>query len=383
MPNIGVLLPRSSYYDTIGFDIHEGLRSGLANAGREDIRIITENVGFGADKNAVYRSAERLLLDENVAVVFAYLTQRSAQLLRPLFMAANRLLIVLDAGANLPQEWPTTPNILYHSLHNSLGAWLSGKMAIENGHAEAGMVTGYYDGGYLHTAAITFGFQQNGGTIAFNHATGYVKEDFTMAPLVDLQAERPHSCLLSLFSGDFSEWFFSDLNKVYANNCPPVYLAPFGFEEMMLEKAEYPGENVQGIASWSSELDNPANLEFCSSLADSGRTPNLFSLLGWEAASLAIFALEAMETHKNNGRVATETLKTKSFESPRGTIHFHAASNTTLAPMYKAKLVNNGNGFCKLVILDELTDISSAYNAMYAVNLEGAISGWYNSYTCN
>src|SRR3989338_2192712 len=101
MPKIGVLLPRSSYYEIIG---------------------------FGADKNSVYRAAERILLDENIAVVFAYLTQRSAQLLRPLFMAANRLLIVLDAGANLPQEWPTTPNILYHSLHNSLGAWLSGKM---------------------------------------------------------------------------------------------------------------------------------------------------------------------------------------------------------------------------------------------------------------
>ncbi|ASS49287.1 MAG: ABC transporter substrate-binding protein [Candidatus Fluviicola riflensis] len=383
MPKIGVLLPRSSYYDMIGFDIHEGLRSGLAQAGREDIRIITENIGFGADKNSVYRAAERMLLDENIAVVFAYLTQRSAQLLRPLFMAANRLLIVLDAGANLPQEWPTTPNILYHSLHNSLGAWLSGKMAVQDGYSEGGMVTGYYDGGYLHTAAITFGFQQNGGAIAFNHATGYVKEDFSMTPLLDFRAEKPDSCLLSLFSGDFNEWFFRDLNEVYSTNCPPVYLAPFSFEEMMLEKAEYPGERVQGVASWSSELENAANKQFCEVLTDSGKTPNLFSLLGWEAASLAIFALEAMETNKNNGRAATETLKSKTFESPRGMIRFHDASNTTLAPMYKAKVVNNGNNFCKLVIQEELTDIALAYDELFALNLDGAISGWYNSYTCN
>ena len=106
MQTIGILLPRSTYYQTIGFDLFEGLRSGLRHLGRSDIKIITENIGFGAEKQQCYRSAEKLLLEENVSVVIAYIGHRTAQLLRPLFLAANKMLIVLDAGANLPNEWP-------------------------------------------------------------------------------------------------------------------------------------------------------------------------------------------------------------------------------------------------------------------------------------
>lgn len=383
MPTIGILLPRSTYYETIGFDIFNGLRAGLDNIGREDIRIVTDNVGFGADKNAVYRAAERLVLEENCSVILAYITHRSAQLLRPLFMSSNRLLIVLDAGANLPQEWPVTPNILYHSLHNSLGAWLTGKLAARSGNIEGGLVTGYYDGGYLHTAAITEGYSRNGGSIQFNHATGYKSDDFTMKPLENFCPENKPTCLLSLFSGDFNEWFLRDLKEIYPNQFPPIYKAPFALEETMLEKIPYPKSLIKGIACWSKNLDNEANKLFCKTLDESGFVINLFSLLGWEGAIIAAQALDLMISQKNNGRLAANELKTLAFDTPRGTIYFHDGSNTTLAPMYEVSIVDNGHGNCSLKVENMLANIEADYDEMMKIELNGSISGWFNSYTCN
>jgi len=50
MSQIGILIPRSTFYETVGFDMFEGLRSGLKHLGREDIKIFSENIGFGTDQ---------------------------------------------------------------------------------------------------------------------------------------------------------------------------------------------------------------------------------------------------------------------------------------------------------------------------------------------
>ena len=77
MNKIGLLLPRSSFYNTIGFDLFEGLKSGLKKIGRDDIKLVTENIGFGTDKQQCYRSAEKLLLEEDVDLIIASKTQDS------------------------------------------------------------------------------------------------------------------------------------------------------------------------------------------------------------------------------------------------------------------------------------------------------------------
>lgn len=383
MQKIGILLPRSSYYSSISFDLFEGLRAGLNAAGHEDIKIVSENIGFGADRQQAYRSAEKLLLEENAGVVLAYVGHRTAQLLRPLFMSANRLLIVLDAGAHLPQEWPASQNILYHSLNNALGAYLAGKRARSEGFSEGGMMSNYYDGGYLHIVGITNGFTDNGGKMAFNHATGHTPQEFKLEPVADHLKTYPEACLLPVFSGDFCEWLYRDMKALFPEKLPPMFVPPFALEETMLANSVFPGDNVRGIAAWAKDLENAENKKFTGAIADAGREANLFSLLGWEAATLAIEALAKMQANKNNARLAGDQLKEFCFQSPRGEIYFDADTNNSIAPMYDAQLEDDGNGHCKLKITGTTSGIAEAYTALSAVPLENAISGWFNSYTCN
>src|SRR5690606_27025170 len=131
--NIGLLLPRSTYYSSISFDLFNGIKARISPEKHPEIKIFTENIGFGAEKQMVYRAAEQLIMQHDVELVFAYIGHSVAQLLRPLFLATNRMLIVLDAGAHLPHEWPSSENIVYHSLNNAIGAYHLGDMARRDG----------------------------------------------------------------------------------------------------------------------------------------------------------------------------------------------------------------------------------------------------------
>lgn len=382
MQTIGILLARSTYYQTLGFDLHEGLRSGLKHLERNDIRIVTENIGFGADKQQCYRSAEKLLLEENASTVIAYIGHRMAQLLRPLFLAANRILIVLDAGANLPNEWPACPNIFYHSLHNSLGASLAAQQATNDGYTSAGMVTNYYDGGYLHTYSISKAFEDTGGTISFNHATGYKTESFTITPLINHLEQFPNSALLSLFSGDFVQWYFQGIKNSFEEQNLPVYLPPFGFEEMTLSDAEYPSDKIKGIAAWSKKIKSKENKIFIESITTAGRTPNLFSLLSWESTSIALKIIELIDEHKNNIPQIAGSLHSFTFESPRGKIYFDSKTNTSITPLYNATIIPNNEGKCEVQIESMVNDVFGHFKKLTAQELNNSTSAWHNSYTC-
>jgi branched-chain amino acid transport system substrate-binding protein len=382
MQIIGILLSRSNYYETINFDLYEGLRSAVQEMGRDNIRIVTENIGFGSDKQQCYRSAEKLILEDNASVVIAYIGHRIAQLLRPLFLAANRILIVLDAGSNLPQEWPKCPNIFYHSLHNSLGAWFASKQAVEDGYLTGGMVTGYYDGGYLQTVGLFNGFQQAGGTICFNHATGYKKEDFTMQPLKNHLDQFPGSALLSLFSGDYVQWYFAEIKQLFGENNLPIYLPPFAFEETMLKDAIYPGNRTKGVAAWSKSIENNENKIFMEAMESSGRIPNLFSVLSWESAQIAVKVLDLSIEHKNNIQEITLALQTFKFNGPRGTVSFDSKTNTSFAPLYKASIIPDKNGMCEVKLGSIIPDTFENFEKLTRQQLDNTTSAWFNSYVC-
>lgn len=382
MHTIGILLPRSSFYEGMGFDMFEGLRQGLKHLGGDDIKIVSQNVGYGTEKQEVYRAAEQLLLQESVSIVFAYISHRTAQILRPLFMAANRLLIVLDAGANLPQEWPTSPNVFYHSLNNSLGAWMLAKLAVKDGFSNAGSVSGFYDGGYLHTYALAQSWINQGRSIVFNHATGYKPEEFTMLPLQKYLNEYSESCLFALFSSDFAQWFFRDTKHLFSNTNLHVYVPPFALEESMLSIVDCPDFVIKGIATWSIHLKTKENQTFVDSIQKAGREANFFSLLGWEASFLAIQLLSLISQEDSNMVNVGKKLKTFEFVGPRGRVFFHQDTNTTLASLYEISIVKNDAGKCNLQIDKELNSLVAEYEQMIAQPLNGTVSGWHNSYTC-
>ena len=385
MKKIGLLLPRSTYYNSIGFDLHEGFKQGLLTFDADDVDIISENIGFGTDSQVCYNVAEKLLLSGEVDIIIAYISHKTAQLLRPLFKATNKILLVLDGGANLPQEWPKSSNTIYHSLHNSLGNYMATGMAARQDLVNAATVTGYYDGGYLQYHAGFLGYLNAGGSILYNHSTSYKREDFTLQGLKNwLDAGNSVDCLLSLFSGDFIQWYFEELLERFAPNELTVVLPPFGLEETVLADAPYPVQNICGLASWSRKLKSSENEAFISKMESVGKSPNLFSLLGYEASFLVKPILELMSQSKQNGKEVCKALMELEFQTPRGKLVFDKETQTSISALYEARIIGDMKGMCELEIIGKigLDRTMEAYRQMVSLPLNNATSGWVNSYTC-
>ncbi len=377
---VGLLLPRSTYYVSIAFDIINGLRTRLETSGCENIQIFTENIGFGAEKQTVYRAAEQLILQHDVDVIIGYISHNMSQLLRPLFLSLNRILIVLDSGANLPHEWPKCDNIIYHSLNNSLGAYLLGSLIKKDGSGDVAVSTCYYDGGYLHTLALGQGLAKAGLKINSNIATGYLREKFSMLEMKPFIDSKRGGAIVGIFSGDFLQWYFQEMKTHFPNRSENVYLTPFALEEKMLAQAIHPSGTVKGIATWSEQLDNAENIEFISEMQNKGKETNLFSLLGWEVGQILAY-LEERQLTKNGGE-AIENLLNYQFLSPRGLVAFNIDTNTSFTPMHVAEIVENGKGGCKLKMIEEI-HVEFAFSDLTKIDLQNAVSGWNNSYVCN
>ncbi len=129
----GLLLPRSTDYPALGFDILDGLRYNLKGTGQEDARFLTENIGYGEDHDLNYAKAEKLVLQDNVDVVIAYCSAANAEPLYNLAGISGKPFIFLDAGMQLPEMAPH-PNCYYISYRVYMpAAWQVLWQAIKTG----------------------------------------------------------------------------------------------------------------------------------------------------------------------------------------------------------------------------------------------------------
>ena len=74
-------------------------------------------------------------------------------------------------------------------------------------------------------------------------------------------------------------------------------------------------------------------------------------------------------------------MKNYQFETPRGIVSFDQKTNTTLSPLFEAKITDK-NGYCDIEIENEITNYKEEFEKLTSFQLENINSAWYNSYTC-
>ena len=95
---IGLLLPRSTDYPAMGYDMLDGLQSRLAADRDREYQFCTENIGFGENNEFSYSKAEKLFLHDKIDLLIAYCNSANAEALYQLASAFQKPLLILDAG---------------------------------------------------------------------------------------------------------------------------------------------------------------------------------------------------------------------------------------------------------------------------------------------
>jgi len=380
---IGVLLPRSSLYPAIAIDLMDGLKNAFKTFDATDIKFCYENIGFGGIEATVYAKVEKLLLEENVSVVIAFMDHTEAFKLEHLFANLNKLLIVLDPGAHIPLSWETSPFCYTLSLQAALGSRLTGQLATAEGSRKPIFATSFYEGGYLQCFSYLKGIENGGGQVQSHFVVPFKREDFKIDPLHHALEQYKPDSMLAQFSAESGAFFLNEYINSGLYKELKLYSSPFMLEETWLSTISYPFDGIRGYVTWLTDLPSYSNKLFLERLEqETGKTGNIFSMFGWEAAQFIIQCRQILNRHNYKIRAAQQDLEYISFESPRGFIKMHAHTHHLIAPMYITEIISAENKKCKLKLIEEDVSILENFEKYINDKPEGVFSKWTNTYLC-
>ncbi len=383
MLRVGLLLPRSTLFPSFGLDILAGLKKRLQFLGAsENIKLIIDNIGFGADEQEVYTKAEKMILQEDADVVIVIADNRNTEILQPLFAATNKILLAVNCGTDVAENWNTGTTTIIHTLNFSLNARLTGILAAEQENKKVVNTMSYYDAGYFQCFSMLNGNQQYGGIASFFHITKLKLSEFTLDPLEAYlaQADATHN-LLCLFCGEQAEQFYKEMAVLQKKFPCQLYVTPMMLDEQLKKSldAAFQIQNVTGFIPWHSSLENEENHIFKEQMGQEGKWANYFSLLGWDTGSI----LHMIDLKRSSGQLEAAAI-VRSFagekiNSPRGWILTDNETQYVYGPAYKAVCSNN----FEINIVTTDIDIKEAFEAFKSVNIKlSDASSWKNTYLC-
>jgi branched-chain amino acid transport system substrate-binding protein len=368
---IGVLLPRSVEYPSMSFDLLDGLRLNLKQRGG-DYQFYTENIGFGEDHDATNARAEKLVLQDDVDLIVAYSTSLNAEMLYAFAESANKPFLFLDAGMEL-FEAPA------HRLCRHIT--LQGLMCCQHLGAQAGandnrtiLATSFFDGGYRSSWVLSNAVAASGGSVAGHFVSQFREEDFTLAPLLEQIKQCDAQAVTASFSSYFDGLFMKALGQAdISQRAVHFYCGPFMADEQLLGAIDFPGGNFPTVVPWATGIDTAANQLFKNTIQkEKNKTANIFHLLGWDAA----FVVEKILAD------GISSVDDWSFDSPRGTVHFHPDTHNAYAPVYEGRIDRNEEGKCCLVLGEKKEVTALAHRELHFAKPEGSYSRWKNNYFC-
>ncbi len=384
MLRLGILMPRSTLFPSFGLDILNGLKILLKHKNIfDDIVFISDNIGFGTDEQEIYTKAEKMLLADDADVVILIGEARNTEMLHPLFTACNKILLTVNLGATVPENWLPQPTTLTHSLNFCMHASLTGKLAAEPPGRPVANVTSYYDGGYTQCFCMLNQNQQNGGIPLFNHVTHLRLDQFTLEPLVNmLEQSSELKTLLCLFSGEQAERFYEEIPAIQKRFGLQLFVSPMMLEESLktaLKESFHIG-GVTGFVPWHASLNNDANHLFKEIYSGAThKNTNYFSLLGWETGLIIEKIIAEKNIGNNDATAILKALLKINFISPRGSFKIDEHSHFSYGSTHLATCKNNGE-----VVIGKSEEEAKGYWEVFKQQSipQGQSSGWKNTYLC-
>jgi branched-chain amino acid transport system substrate-binding protein len=376
---VGLLYASSNVHPGIGMDFLQAIKQRLAlKQLTGEIMLLAENIGFGGSEKEVYEKVEKLLVQQDVDMLVAFIDLKVVPILQPLIFTSAKPVLLVNAGANFPLNWVPPSNLFHLNLQHAFLARLTGKLAAAIPGKQALVASNFYDSGYLHTAAMVKGFTDEGGSVVFNYINNSKTEaGYEISQLIQFLHEHSgnHS-LLCLFDSRPAATFYDHLKRVDEAGNLSLFVSP-----MMLEKEALNGLeqgfpfSIQGYAPWPGfeNLDEQSQSFF-----ESGKRANIFSLLGIEVALVLEQAWHVFKNGAKQGGEMVEALCHVSVTSPRGALLMDPDTHYYCAPVYKCRIDKNE----KLADWQQVKHNEIDWKEFTSEELKGVVSGWTNTYLC-
>ncbi len=318
---IGVLIPKSDMYPTLGMDLLNGLKLGFSSDESFQLtpNFVIENVGVAGD-DQVLKSAEKLILQEDVDLTIAFCGILKLSELVNFQNRYKRPLIHLDIGGRIYREEHISPYVLHHTLSMWQSSYAAGKYAVQEFGKKVLVAASYYDGAYHMTEAFNRGIISEGGEITrfFISNANYKTETFD-GLFQSIEEEEP-DVVFCLFSYKEALQLMSAYAKSEYNGKIPLLAVPVMTDETIATE-DLEIKQLQTVSSWSFDDPNPDMKKFISNYQEAyDDLPNIIGLMGYEVSQSIVASISS--EGKLSGELS-KAMEGKTLSSPRGPLRYN------------------------------------------------------------
>lgn len=345
---VGLLLPFSGVYASLGNEIETGFNLGLQQFGSEaGVAFEIAREDTEVKPPVALGKAKKLILQDQVDVMVGIVSSGVLGAVRDMVHGAGVPLIVANAGNDEATGASCSPFITRMSFSNGqinrpMGTWMA-----EQGVRRVVTLAPDYAAGRQMIDAFTETFTAAGGEIAGQEFTPFQKtQDF--GPYLAQAKASGADAVYVFYAGGEAISFVKQYDSFGLKADLPLYGSGFLTSPLYVNAQGEAAEGVTTALHYAPTIDNEANAAFVAAFTEeTGRAPSEFAVQGYDAARALI---EATKTGANDRASLANALRQVSFEGPRGKLSIDPATNNIIQPVYVYETVAGEGGLTQKVL---------------------------------
>lgn len=345
---VGLLLPFSGVYASLGNEIETGFNLGLQQFGSEagvTFEIAREDTEVKPP--VALGKAKKLILQDQVDVMVGIVSSGVLGAVRDMVHGAGVPLIVANAGNDEATGASCSPFITRMSFSNGqinrpMGTWMA-----EQGVKKVFTLAPDYAAGRQMIDAFTETFTAAGGEIVGQEFTPFQKtQDF--GPYLAQAKASGADAVYVFYAGGEAISFVKQYDSFGLKADLPLYGSGFLTSPLYVNAQGEAAEGVITALHYAPTIDSEANAAFVAAFTEeTGRAPSEFAVQGYDAARALI---EATKAGANDRASLATALRQVSFEGPRGKLAIDPATNNIIQPVYVYETVSGEGGLTQKVL---------------------------------
>ncbi|MBX3551176.1 MAG: ABC transporter substrate-binding protein [Pseudolabrys sp.] len=356
---IGVILPYSGPFADAANQLQRGIDLYIAKHGDtvagKKIELVKKDTG-GPAPDVAQRLAQELVVRDGVDIIAGFALTPEALGAAPVATEAKKMMVVMNAATSIVTEqspYIVRTSVTIPQLNTAFGKWAFETAGVKQAYT---LVADYGPG---HDAEKSFsrGFSDAGGKILGSDRTPVANPDFS-AFVQRVKDANPEAVYIFVPGGAQP----AAIGKALVDRglAPPATKILAQGELTHPEALESMGATAKGVITtfhYTLERDAPLNNEYVKAYRDAngGRSPDLFSIGGYDGMHLIYEALKKTNGD-TTGDALVEAAKGMSWESPRGKMTIDPEIRDVVQTIYLRRVEKVG-GELKNVEFDKVENV--------------------------
>lgn len=356
---IGLIMAYSGPFADTANQMQRGIDLYIQQHGDEvagkKIELIKKDTG-GPNPDVAKRLAQELVVRDGVDILAGFTLTPEALGAAAVADQAKKMLVVMNAATSVITEkspFVVRTSLTIPQLNYPFGKWAHDKAGINSVYT----LVADYGPGHDAEAAFAKGFEEAGGKVVGADKSPVANPDFS-AFVQRIKDAQPEAVFVFIPGGAQPP----ALGKALAERglTPPDTKILAQGELTLPEAIESMGDTADGIITsfhYTMERDDPINNEFVKAFQDAndGRSPDIFSVGGYDGMHLIYEALKKTEGD-TDGAGLVEASKGMAWDSPRGPISIDPETRDIVQTVW-IRQVEEVDGKLQNVIIDSLPDM--------------------------